>query len=442
MSLLINYTQEQTKTTTISFVSFIIDSKTIAYSLLRIVSASSSSSSSRVSLDSVEFQFKVVLNAPLISMNRLALFNFTNISVTKVPQPLEMGEGMSNADDSICGVRPTSPGLLLMGSSGTISKSSFMGISTGAILIDGGGVVLEDVSFTSNFITRLTNFPGLRHNMFVSNGAEVNFTSIKVDTGESNFVYVSDDNSGSVINGLDVPLFVPSLLSSHSSGITSPGDFTTTTIVLLGSSLYPCGRLTLTLYKDIPSNIIAQQINVMVADESTATVSIPSSLLEEKGGGKYYVYLVYGAGYETEAVEILKEGKGDSSSSDNKTNVVGLVVGIIIAVVAVIAVIVVVVVFLVWRHNEIKKRTTESAAEHEKGAQSTTLRIIEAEDDVEVDDQMNEYPSKEKSDGDEWYVGDHGGSSSSASGVKSKHESSSVHISSSEDDTTLEHDVF
>jgi hypothetical protein len=38
----------------------------------------------------------------------------------------------------------------------------------------------------------------------VGGGAVVNVTSILVDTDRSNFVYISDDGSGSIVNGLDV----------------------------------------------------------------------------------------------------------------------------------------------------------------------------------------------------------------------------------------------
>jgi hypothetical protein len=40
--------------------------------------------------------------------------------------------------------------------------------------------------------------------VFVANGAVVNVALINVDTGSSYFIYISDDNTGSVVNGLDV----------------------------------------------------------------------------------------------------------------------------------------------------------------------------------------------------------------------------------------------
>jgi hypothetical protein len=134
-----------------------------------------------------------------------------------------------------------------------------------------------------------------------------------------------------------------------------------TTFVLSGSSLFPCG-LTLSIYRDDPSNIVATGITVTVADESTAAVVVLNSVFLESG--VYYGYLCYGPSwkYQSDAVAILG-GDDSSSTSQQAANFVGLIVGIIIAVLAVIAVIVVVIVFLVWRHNEIKKRTTQSDAE-------------------------------------------------------------------------------
>jgi hypothetical protein len=78
------------------------------------------------------------------------------------------------------------------------------GIDTGAVLVDRGKVILDEVSFSSNSISKSTSFPNLRHNVFVSSGGIVNVTSIAVDTAPSNFIYISDDGGGSVVYGLDV----------------------------------------------------------------------------------------------------------------------------------------------------------------------------------------------------------------------------------------------
>jgi hypothetical protein len=164
---------------------------------------------------------------------------------------------------------------------------------------------------------------------------------------------------------VQVPLFVPTFLSSQSSSDLSAG--VSTTFVLTGSSLYPCG-LTFSVYKDTPSNIVGSGIAVTVADESTAAVVIANSIFgEDTDLSGYYGYLVYGAGWrnQTEAIPLFGGGSKQDSPSQSKVNAAGLVVGIVIAVLAVIAVVIVIVVFMVWRHNEIRKRTTESAMERE-----------------------------------------------------------------------------
>jgi multisubunit Na+/H+ antiporter MnhC subunit len=110
-------------------------------------------------------------------------------------------------------------------------------------------------------------------------------------------------------------------------------------------------------YRDDPTNILAQSIPVAVADEKTVAVVISNSLISSEGS--YYVYLVHRGVLSTNAVPILGEGDGEES----KASYVGLIVGIVFAIVAVVAVVVVVVVFLVWRNNEIKRRTSESEVE-------------------------------------------------------------------------------
>jgi hypothetical protein len=77
-------------------------------------------------------------------------------------------------------------------------------VETGGVLIDGGNIILDDVTFSLNLLSKSSSFPNLRHNVFVANGAIVNVQSITVDTPPSNFVYVSDDGTGSTVLGLDV----------------------------------------------------------------------------------------------------------------------------------------------------------------------------------------------------------------------------------------------
>jgi hypothetical protein len=134
-----------------------------------------------------------------------------------------------------------------------------------------------------------------------------------------------------------------------------------TTFLLTGSSFYPCG-LSFSVYKDSPLNIVSMGIDVTVVDDKTAVVVMMNSILAESG--TYYGYIVYGPGwrYQTEAVRLLN-GDVNSSPSQGKLNVAGLVIGIVIAVVAVIIVIILITVFVVWRHNEIKKRMSETDGE-------------------------------------------------------------------------------
>jgi uncharacterized membrane protein len=148
------------------------------------------------------------------------------------------------------------------------------------------------------------------------------------------------------------------LVSFQGSG-SSSGE--TATFLVTGTSLYPCG-LSLSIFRDDPSLITASRIDVSVADDQTAAVVIPNSALVESG--EYYGYLEYGPGFkfQTEAVA-LYGGVIYTPPSENKANMVGLIVGVVIAAVAVVALILVIIIFLVWRHNEIKKRSTESRAE-------------------------------------------------------------------------------
>jgi hypothetical protein len=77
------------------------------------------------------------------------------------------------------------------------------GVNSGAIIINGGLVNMEDVSFTSNVISPVIGFPNLRHNIFLTDGAVLNVTRINVDTGDSKFIYISE-GSGARVVGVDV----------------------------------------------------------------------------------------------------------------------------------------------------------------------------------------------------------------------------------------------
>jgi hypothetical protein len=87
-----------------------------------------------------------------------------------------------------------------------------IGIDTGGVLIEGGKVTLDGVSFSLNTLSKSSDFPNLRHNVFVSKGALLDISLITVDTGASNFVYVDDgdddDNDSSIVNGLDVYIYI------------------------------------------------------------------------------------------------------------------------------------------------------------------------------------------------------------------------------------------
>jgi hypothetical protein len=122
---------------------------------------------------------------------------------------------------------------------------------TGAMRIRGGEVKLISVRFADNIIQTFEGFPSLRHNIFISNGANLTTTESILDTGTSNFIYVSSDSSVSNVN-LKAPMFVPYLKSvSPSKKPSTPNiEFTFT-----GSYFYPC-NLQVNIYKTTPTNLL------------------------------------------------------------------------------------------------------------------------------------------------------------------------------------------
>jgi hypothetical protein len=261
---------------------------------------------------------------------------------------------LDNADTSICSERSNSSGIVSLNTNMTLTNCEFTDIDTGAVVISGGSLVVNNSTFNNNYVTRPTGFPNLRHNIFASNGAVVNITSMTVDSGQSFFVYASDDYSNVRINGLDTPLFVPTIASAQPSAL-SPGE--STTFAFSGGSLYPCG-LYLNVSRDADGNSLVGSFIANVHDESTATFTIRNDVFE--GTDSYYAFFVYGPdyAYRTKAIQLFVDGQ-----LSRENNVVGLVVGIVIAIIAVVAVLLVVVVFLGWRYRLRQRWSTESKNE-------------------------------------------------------------------------------
>jgi hypothetical protein len=85
----------------------------------------------------------------------------------------------------------------------------------------------------------VAGFPNLRHNIFVYNGGVANVTSSTSDTGDSFFIYPSNEKPKSYVYGLDAPVFVPVLASSETIKLQT--DSSHTTFTLKGKEFYPCG---------------------------------------------------------------------------------------------------------------------------------------------------------------------------------------------------------
>jgi hypothetical protein len=117
----------------------------------------------------------------------------------------------------------------------------------------------------------------------------------------------------------------------------------------------------LSLYRDDPSVVVADSVSLTVADERTATAVLLNSLFAE--AGIYYGFLTFGPGYAYKTDAVVLFDSSEAPPVESVANKTGLVVGIVIAILAITAVIIIVVVFMVWRHNEIRRRTSESAVE-------------------------------------------------------------------------------
>jgi hypothetical protein len=347
--------------TLISNVLFNITSSAVTNTLL--LALSGGFVSSLLNLRGVSFSYRPALNSPLVSIDGLRNVNLENVKIERVVASvvnggmLDNGKKLDNADDSICAARTNNPGLLLTNFIGNVSKCSFANINTGAIVINGGNVILDGVVFTNNSISRPAGFVNLRHNIFISNGAELAVKGVEVDTQNSYFIYTAE-NSGVVVNNVESPLFVPVFESAQPSSLME-GD--TTPFVFTGGYLYPCG-LYFNFYRDDITNSQPAPISLNVPDETTATVTLPNNLF--LGGGRYFGYFVYGPGLKlrTPPVELLV----GSASSEGKGGSAGLVVGIVIAIIAVVAVLFVVMFFLAWRYRIQKRWSTESAAERSR----------------------------------------------------------------------------
>jgi hypothetical protein len=108
--------------------------------------------------------------------------------------------------------------------------------------------------FTNNFIQKPSNFPNLRHNIYVTGGSVVTVANLNPDTGTSNFIYIADEGTlgGSIVSGVTIPLFIPRISSA------TPNELSlgiSTQFVIKGDNFYPCG-LNIAVYKNDQNNQI------------------------------------------------------------------------------------------------------------------------------------------------------------------------------------------
>jgi hypothetical protein len=314
------------------------------------VAVSNSYPSVNFILSNCLFNYRATLSVPLVSISGVSNVDLNNVGMYRA------GTGaVSNADDSICVSQRNNAGLSLTNSVGRVSQSTFSGLDTGALSVSGGTVTLEGVTFINNSAVRQSGFPNLRHNVFVSNNAQVNVLSIFTDTGNSYFIYISETSGGAVPNIVS-PLFTPVLRSAQPPSL-SAGEYTM--FAFTGASLYPCG-LYFNFYRDDPSNVQSQPIVLNVPDENTATVTLANSLFAEEG--RYFGYLVYGPGarLQTPPVEMLV---GSTAPSQPNRRGGGLGGGVVGAVVAIAALVVVIVLFLLWRWRIKQRWITQTESE-------------------------------------------------------------------------------
>jgi hypothetical protein len=347
--------------TNITNVKFDISSSAITKSLIIM-----RGSGLTLKITNVTFNVRVGLSAPLLSLSDGNII-FDGITIERINNANSVMERLSNADDSICATQTGKSGILLSNIlEGNISTSTFKNINTGAMIISGGVINLNGVTFSDNYISRPTGFPSLRHNVFMSNNARVTVSGLQTDTGDSSFIYTSEVNGG-VVNGLeDSPLFVPVFSSAQPSSLS---DGETTIFAFSGRFIFPCG-LFFNFYRGDESTAQLTPIALNIPDENTATTTLNNSLFSD--GGSYYGYFMYGPGlsFKTPTVRLLA-----GPSSQSKAGA-GLVVGIVIAVIAVLALVFVIIFFFAWRYRIQKRWTTESAAERSgaPAGESTKVR--------------------------------------------------------------------
>jgi hypothetical protein len=297
--------------------------------------------------------------------------NVSNVTVEKIASRNADGL-LANADDSICGLRTTNPALSLLACKGVVELCTFRNVDTGAVVVEGGELEFSSVSFVNNTVYRDSKYPNLRHNIYASNGTKVQIRSVQVDSGDSNFIYASDDGSGVEISGVSIPLFVPFLTSLKPSELS---EDETTTFVFTGTGFFPCGlKLKIRIEppsKDFPSDLFDMEVQ----EETIASITLSNSLFAENG--HYYASVIYGPNLSLSTLEkemlvmdkeeplpkppdvIIIEPEGQKGMQGQQ----GLIVGICIAVVAVVAVVVIVIGVLVVRYRLKKRLTTESKTE-------------------------------------------------------------------------------
>jgi hypothetical protein len=229
------------RTTLISNVEFNIITSTMAISLVNGVGCPHS----ELIINNCFFQYKASLGAPLIVVDGFDGIDFIDMSVVKsAVKRLNNVEVLGN----ICDVYTDGPVLLVKNSVGRIASSSFRNVDRGVIVVDNSQVSLESVEFVNNAIIRISEFPNLRHNVYILNNSTVTAVDLRPDTKPSNFIYIKDNTS--IINNINIPLFLPKLISALQTDVVYLGE---REFLLGGDGFYPCG-LSVGVFKGGPEN--------------------------------------------------------------------------------------------------------------------------------------------------------------------------------------------
>lgn len=249
-----------------------------------------------------------------------------------------------------CAVTTSYTAMRLVGAIGTFNKVVFSNVDTGALFIDGGNIIFDNVEFKNNVIPGFSGFSRLRHNAFISK-TNLTIKEVKSDVDSNIFVVSApEDTSTIIVVTRDVSLLYTPKANQFSFENDVRGKFT--------GEFLPCTFSVNITHSSTHIGVVP----LIVENQTTAYFDLPDGI--GRTIGNYTFQFMYDVGnYTFQTADFLTVVAMDKEKGDDKSK--GWVVAVVLVPIVVVVGVVTVVVGIILFKRRLKNNSTGSEVKSE-----------------------------------------------------------------------------